>query len=411
TFVKGGSPRLKLRPRSGGGGVEVAAGRAQMLDVLLRHAAEGFLASLRGTLRQEPLALVALGGYGRGELCPHSDLDLMFLHAGRGQPGPLVQRLMERMVPFLWDAGLKPGVVVRNLADCVREANADLQSKTALIEARAVAGDATLFAQLRILIEDRCVKDHEDEYLAARLADQQERHAKHGNSPFLLEPNVKNGCGGLRDLQHLLWMAWFKHRTRTLADLEQRGFVAAAERRQLTQAHDFLLRTRTELHFQQARASDVLAKAVQPAVAHALGWTDRSPARRIEGFFSEYYRHARNIYLLTRTLERRLALRRRLLPGSRPETVDGLVFADGQIAAASARVFREQPRRLMRAFLHAQQRNLPFHPDLETLIRRDLALVDRPFLEDPGIHATFLEILGRRGAVAPALRAMHNLGL
>lgn len=419
-YLKVESHRLKLLHRSGGGGGEVAAGRAQMLDVLLRHAAEGFLVSLRGALRPEPLALVALGGYGRSELCPHSDLDLMFLHAGRGEPGPLVKSLMERMVPFLWDAGLKPGVVVRNLADCVREANADLQSKTALIEARALAGDATLFAQLRILVEDRCVKGHEDEYLTARLADQQQRHARHGNSPFLLEPDVKNGCGGLRDLQHLLWMAWFKHRTRTLADLEQRGLVTAAERRQLEQAYDFLLRTRTELHFQQARASDVLTKALQPAVALALGWHDRSPARRIEGFFGEYYRHARAIYLLTRTLERRLALRpagllprlrRRLLPGSRPETVDGLVFADGQIAAAHARIFREQPRRLMRAFLHAQQRNLPFHPDLEALIRRDLALVDRPFLEDAGVHATFLEILGRRGAVAPALRAMHDLGL
>lgn len=419
-FLKVESHRLKLLHRAGGGGVEVAAGRALMLDVLLRHAAEAFLASLRGTLRPEALALVAVGGYGRGELCPHSDADLMFLHAGRGQPGPLVRGLMERMVPFLWDIGLKPGNVVRNLADCVREANADLQSKTALIEARPIAGDATLFAQLRILVEDRCVKGHEDEYIAARLADQQERHARHGNSPFMLEPNVKNGCGGLRDFQHLLWMAFFKHRTRTLADLEQRGLVSAAERRQLGQAYDFLLRTRTELHFQQARASDVLTKALQPAVAHALGWTDRSPARRIEGFFGEYYRHARNIYLLTHTLERRLALRppgllprlgRRLLPGRRPETVDGLVFADGQISAGGARVFREQPRRLLRAFLHAQQRNLAFHPDLEALIRRDLALVDRTFLADPGVHATFLEILGRRGAVAPTLRVMHNLGL
>jgi [protein-PII] uridylyltransferase len=417
-FLKVESHRLKLLHRAGGGGREVAAGRALMMDVLLARAAEGFLAHVRRGARAEPLALVAVGGYGRGELNPHSDLDVMFLHAGAARPGPVVTAFMDLMVPFLWDLGLKAGTVVRSLDDCVRQANADLQSKTALIEARLITGDATLFAQLGCVLEDRCVKGHEDAYLAARLADQRARQAKHGNSPLLLEPNLKNGCGGLRDLQSLLWMSWFKHRTRTLADLERNGQVTDGERRQLEAAYDFLLRARTELHYQEDRAADVLTRAVQPAVAQQLGYTDRAPARRLERFMGDYYRHARTIYLLTRTLERRLALKpagllprlgRRLLRGG-TETVDGLRVAAGELAPAHARIFREQPRRMMRAFLHAQQRGLPFSPELEQLLRRDVALVDRAFLADAHVHATFLEILGRRGAVSPVLRAMHELG-
>src|SRR5208282_2192748 len=224
------------------------------------------------------------------------------------------------------------------------------------------------------------------------------------------------------DFQNLLWMAFFKYRTRSLRELEQQDFVGEAERRQLEAAYDFLLRTRTELHYHANRPLDVLGKNLQPAVAHALGYGDRSPSIRIEKFMRDLYTHMRNIFLITRTLEQRLALivpvqkklsLRRWLPKRRavPESVDGFLFVDGEIRASSNRIFRDSPRRLMRVFLHAQQRRLTLHPDLAQLIRNQMSLVDRDFLNDEHVRETFLTILERRGEVAPVLRAMHEVNL
>jgi [protein-PII] uridylyltransferase len=255
-----------------------------------------------------------------------------------------------------------------------------------------------------------------------RLEDQSARRTKYGNSACMQEPNIKNGCGGLRDFQNLLWMAFFKYHTRSLRELEQQEFVGDAERRQLEAAYDFLLRARTELHYHVDRPLDVLGKNLQPAVAHNLGYDDRSPSKRIEKFMRDLYTHMRNIFLITRTLEQRMALRpaepgllslRTWLPHRRrtPEIVDGFKFINGEIHAVSNRVFRDSPRRLMRVFLHAQQRRLTLHPDLAQLIRNQLSLVDREFLNDEQVAETFLTILERRGEVAPILRAMHEVNL
>ncbi len=236
------------------------------------------------------------------------------------------------------------------------------------------------------------------------------------------EPNIKNGCGGLRDFQNLLWMAFFKYRTRTLQDLQEREFMTAVEHRQLAAAYDFLLRVRTELHYEVPRPLDVLGKNLQPAVAHALGYGDRSPSRRIEKFMRDLYTHMRNIFLITRTLEQRMALTvpsqsrlslRAWLPKRRvvPEVLDGFKFINGEIHAVSSRIFRDSPRRLMRVFLHAQQRRLKIHPDLAQLIRNQISLVDRDFLNDEHVRETFLTILERRGEVAAILRAMHEVNL
>jgi [protein-PII] uridylyltransferase len=267
-----------------------------------------------------------------------------------------------------------------------------------------------------------------DEYISMRLEDQAARRAKFGNSASMQEPNLKNGCGGLRDYQNLLWMTFFKYGTRSLAELQKQEFVSAAERRQLEAAYDFLLRVRTDMHYHTNRATDALTKALQPAIAHNLGYTERSPSRRIEGFMRDVYTHFRNIYIITRTLEQRMALVPQpgfvsskissltaLIPGKHrkpaQEPVDGFKFIKGEIHAVSNRVLRDQPRRLMRVFLYAQQRGLRLHPDLAQLIRKELSLADREFLNDQHVRETFLAILAQRGNVAPILRAMHEVGL
>jgi len=430
-FLKLESHRLRMLHRGGGSGREVCRARASVYDVLIRHILDGVIQSNLAPqhLPSASWALVATGGYGRAELNPLSDIDIMFLFHGeiisRGKPHPYLSALNEGLLLTLWDIGLKPGHSVRSLFDCVQLANRDMQSKTSLIEARLITGNSELFRIFQQSIRTKCVVGHGDEYIQARLADQASRHAKYGNSALMQEPNIKNGCGGLRDYQNLLWMGLFKYGTRSLTDMVKKELLSATERRQIRRAYDFLLRVRNEMHphFPKATpAMDVLTKNLQPTVASALGYSDRSPSFRIERFMRDLYTHMRHIYLITRTLEERMALTRapgRLqglrnvlrLPGSTPkgQVLDGFRILDGELRPLHTRVFRDQPRRLMRAFLHAQQRGLRFHPDLNQLIRQSLPLVNREFLRDPHVRETFLEILNHRGSVAPVLRAMHDV--
>ena len=434
-FLKVETHRLKLAHRNGEGGLAICRGRAAILDHIIRAYWVAAFNALSAQARKEfpPIAVVALGGYGRSELNPHSDIDLMFLHEGQvaahSKPLPVLERIMNGVWLPLYDLGLKPGHSVRSIADCVAVANdrsdaRSMETKTSFIEARLVVGDEKLFARFQKTVLAKCVEGYVAKYIAARLEDQASRRAKFGNSACMQEPNIKNGCGGLRDFQNLLWMAFFKYRTRSLAEVCQHELATDKERELLEAAYDFLLRVRTELHYHVNRPLDALTKNLQPAVAHALGYTDRSPSLRIEKFMRAVYTHSRNIYLITRTLEQRMALApqpqgrlsfRAFLPKTRrqvsTEPVDGLKFMDGEIHATSNRIFRDQPRRLMRVFLHAQQRGLRLHPDLAQLIRNQLGLVDRDFLHDPHVAETFLTILNQRGNAAPILRAMHEVDL
>jgi [protein-PII] uridylyltransferase len=428
-FLKVETHRLKMLHRAGGGGLEICRARAAILDVLLRYLWDTAKKNLSEQAQKEfpQLALAAIGGYGRAELNPHSDIDFMFLHnrqiTGGLRPLPYLSKIIDGILYPLWDLGLKVGHSVRTVDDCVKVANSDMQSKTSLIESRLIAGDEDLFKKFQKTLVAKCVEGHEDEYIKMRVEDQAARRAKYGNSAFMQEPNLKNGCGGLRDFQNLLWMAFFKYRTRSLKDLQIHDLIGESERKQLENAYDFLLRVRTELHYHANRATDVLGKNLQPAVAHNLGYRQRSPSKRIEQFMREVYSHCRNIFIITRALEQRLALLpetasrlslRSWLPRSRKpaaEPFDGFKFVDGEIHAASNRVFRDQPRRLMRVFLYAQQRGLRLNPNLAQLIRNQLPLVDRSFLTDEHVRETFLTILNQRGSVSPTLRAMHEVDL
>ncbi len=424
-YLKVETHRLKILHRAGGSGREICRARATVLDLLLCHILDAVRASMPSPPDKPPsLALVATGGYGRAELNPNSDIDIMFLYGGEQVHGnkaaPYLAALADGLLYTLWDIGLKVGHAVRSVEDCVKVANSDMQSKTSLIEARFIMGDATLFDRMQRVVLAKCVAGHEDEYIAARLADQAARRAKHGNSATMQEPNIKNGCGGLRDFQNLLWMTHFKHRTRSLDELQAHELISPAEARQLEAAYDFHLRARNELHYHTERAADALTKSVQPHVAYQLGYTDRSPSRRLERFMRDYYTHARNIDLITRTLEQRLALvakpsRLAAIAGlirRRPKEIvlDGFKIVGNEISATTTRVFRDQPRRLMRVFLHVQQRSLKLHPDLTQMIRQQLHLADAELQRDEHVHQTFLELLNQRGNVAPVLRLMHETG-
>ncbi|HYE31650.1 MAG TPA: [protein-PII] uridylyltransferase [Methylomirabilota bacterium] len=411
------------------GGLEVARARAAVLDLLLRSILSDVQKFVPTPGHSVPkFALVAIGGYGRGELNPHSDIDIMFLHerdqATAGKPSPWLAALADGLLYTLWDIGLKVGHSVRNIDDCVRTANSDMQSKTSLIEARLVAGDKALFDNMNAAVITKCVRGFEKAYLQSRIEDQATRRAKYGNSACMQEPNIKNGCGGMRDYQNLIWMAYFKYRTRTLKELEAKELITEDELTELDDAYEFLFWVRNELHYQAGRPVDVLTRNLQASIAYQLGYMDRSPIQRVQKFMRELYNHMRNIYLITRILEERLALlpERTRFPTLRAlwqkgraiggeKTVDGFKISKGQIHWANPRVFKDQPRRFMRVFLYAQQHGASLHPDLAQVIRNEAPKIPNEVWRDQHVHTSFMEILNARGNVAPTLHAMHDVGL
>jgi [protein-PII] uridylyltransferase len=422
-FLKIENHRIRLKHYSGGGGREICAQRASLVDIVLRHLLDAAIETAGDHGKLPKLALVAIGGYGRGELNPFSDVDIMFLHAdSMKQLDPRLNDIVQKILYMLWDMGFKVGHSTRSISGAVKQANADMLSKTALLESRLIAGDSQLFGQFRTAFVKGCVDGHEEQYITDRVKNQEERHAKFGHTVYMQEPNIKNGCGGLRDYQNLLWISFFKERVQSTAGLVEKKLINEAERRQLDRAYDFLLRIRTELHYANKRSTDVILMSQQLQLANKLSYPQKNILRRSEAFMRDYYLHARNIYAITALLSERMSVapaaapkRRgllRFLPGARApktESFDGFYSLGGQLYAESSGIFAQEPARMMRLFQHLQQRGLRMSPELATLVRRRLHLVDRTFQYARKTRETFLAICSRKGEVGAILRAMHDV--
>src|SRR6266516_3947343 len=266
------------------------------------HAAfmDGFLSTLfrlavddakREGTAPAPLVLVALGGYGRGELGPLSDLDLMVIYDGVMEP--FIQRATQGLLYTLWDLGLTVGHSVRSLPDCVAMATTDFASRTSMQEARYLVGDRRLFQRFR--------KDF-GQFLETALAERDQRYRKFGGSPYMGEPNVKESAGGLRDLHTAMWLASTKFGARTLRDLLEKRLITRSEDRLTDAALTFLWRVRNELHFLSGHKNDVLGRDVQPAIARNFGYEGDERSLDVERFMREYYLHARAIHRVSRRL-------------------------------------------------------------------------------------------------------------
>ncbi|MGO9528580.1 MAG: [protein-PII] uridylyltransferase [Verrucomicrobiia bacterium] len=422
-FLKVEEHRLRMLHRAGGGGREIAQGRAHVLDVVLRHVFQAADENYRQThpeVAEVSVSLVAIGGYGRGELSPYSDIDIMFLHDSTAQATahhPYLKEMVEQVLYMLWDVGLKVGHSTRSVDEAITQANQDMQSKTSMIESRWLVGNEKIYESFQQALVKDCVKGHEDEYIAARREDQRSRHEKFGDTVYLQEPNVKAGCGGLRDFQNLTWMAFFKYGCRKLSELRQRGFVEPTEQRQLDAAYDFILRVRNAMHYMTNRACDVIGIGLQPQIATEFGYRHHDLLRRTEAFMRDYYTHSRNIFLLTNALADRMALQpakssrfSSLLRRSRkPEEVDGFLLRDGMISASGPTIFKQDPLRLIRVFHYVQQRDVELSPELRSQIRQNLKLVDRSFRCSQQARDVFLAILQHKGQVARILRRMHEV--
>src|SRR5215470_456064 len=300
-FLKVEEHRLRLRHQAGGTGRQMFAGRAELVDVLLRYvfgAASSAVARGNGE-GEAPLALIALGGYGRGELNPFSDVDVMLLHQQRAEVSPHLEEMVNQILYLLWDSGFKVGHSTRSIKEAIAQANSDMHTKTAMLEARFLAGNAELAKEFRKQFRSKCVAGYERDYVELRMRDQVARHKKFGDSVYLQEPNLKNGCGGLRDYQNLLWMTYFKEGSLSTNQLVGKDWLSESDQRRIEKAYDFLLRLRTALHYATERATDILHTNFQEQIAKRLDYSSANGQLRSEALMRDYYEHTRNIFRVT----------------------------------------------------------------------------------------------------------------
>ncbi|HEX3728939.1 MAG TPA: [protein-PII] uridylyltransferase, partial [Opitutaceae bacterium] len=429
-FLRDETAALRAAHEAGLSGSELVRRRAAILDQMLRKLFEHALASFERDRGAAPsaVALVALGGYGRGELSPWSDIDVMFLFPAKAKPAVIQtfqQYLTNELLYVLWDCGLKVGHSTRTVDQVFAEAKKNMQSRTALMESHFVAGSQGLYDAFAEAYRSFARSEDIKDYLAARLEDQAQRRAKYADTVFNQEPDVKNGVGGLRDYQNALWMARAKLGITAIEDLAAQNHLRLEEVREFNRAYDFLLRVRNELHFLSARATDLLTLDLQAKVAWNLGYRQPEELSRIERFMQDYYRAAQAIFRISKLLETRLALSIRRDPTGakftlretlrasrlqRSQKIDGFILRGRELSAQKPTVFQDDPVRLIRVFRHCQQLGCALDFHLNQLIRDSLhATASIANSADAGL--CFRTILSTMGNVYPILAQMHELGV
>ncbi len=385
-------------------GLKAARLLAGLIDGLIATL-HGYALSLHEGIDTGRLVVAATGGYGRGVLAPFSDIDLLFLTPEA--PSPAVLRSVEFMLYFLWDLGLKVGHATRSVSDCVTEANGDATVRTSLLDARPIAGDAALFGEFAHQFRTACREIGAGGYLAAKRAERAARHRRYGDSPFVVEPNIKEGRGGLRDLQTLYWMARYVFGIRTIFDLVQTegpagGIITLTEARLAKRSWDFLWSLRFHLHYVTGRAEERLTFDLQPVVGARMGYTRHGRQDGVERFMRHYFLTAREVTRLTHVLEPAL-VRAALGPPALAPATDaalaqaGFVLADGKLMWTRARDFRDEPILMLRILQLARDRELALHPlAMRALIRNERRAVQ--LRGNREASALFLDLLCGRDA-------------
>jgi [protein-PII] uridylyltransferase len=406
------------RLEGGARGPAVVAQMSALIDGLLRvvfeHAAERIFPAPNPT-RSDRLALVAVGGYGRAELAPQSDIDLLFLHPYKLTPH--AEEVVEFVLYTLWDLGLKVGHAVRSLDEAVHRAREDMSVRTALLEARHVHGDPGLFEELQGRLRNEIMPGSEAGFVAAKLAERDARHRRMGDSRYLLEPNVKDGKGGLRDLHTLFWIAKYLYRVDRFGALVGLGVLSTSELARFSRAEAFLLTVRCHLHALIGRPEERLTFDVQPAIARRMGYANRPGARAVERLMKHYFLVAKSVGELTRVLCATLEgerLKPRPALGTAawfgPE-VDGFRAEGGRLMAVREGVFAERPVRLVRLFRLAQQLALEIHPATLREVHDSLKLITPQVRQDAEANHLFLAVLTDRRDPETALRRMNEAGV
>jgi [protein-PII] uridylyltransferase len=403
-------------PHSARGLIRANAWLTDRIVCTALQVATTFLHPLPNPTESERIAVVAVGGYGRAEMAPQSDVDLLFLTPYKVTPW--AESVIESMLYMLWDLKLKVGHSTRTVRDCIRLAREDITIRTALLERRFLAGEEPLAQDLRTRLWSDLFRKSGPEFIEAKLAERAERHKRQGGQRYVLEPNVKEGKGGLRDLQTLYWIGKYLHEVRTASGLVQAGLLTQDEYDIFATAENFLWDVRCHLHYITNRAMDQLTFDLQVEVAARMGYTDTTGRRAVEYFMQDYFRHATRVGELTRIfltqLEARHAKSEPALIGlfrRRKKLKYGFALEQGRIVFGSGGDFKSEPLNLIRVFEEALRTGYLIHPVAMRAITANLHLIDDDLRADRETQRIFLDLLLKHGNPERSLRRMNELGV
>ncbi|MFM7442935.1 MAG: [protein-PII] uridylyltransferase [Tabrizicola sp.] len=392
--------------------------QAALTDVLVEVtlAAAMRLHPIANPTDAERIAVLGVGGYGRAEMAPQSDVDLLFLSPWKITPW--AESVIETMLYMLWDLKLKVGHSSRTVKDCLRLGREDVTIRTALLEHRFICGHQPLAAELGDKLWGELFKNSGTEFIEAKLAERAERHKRQGGQRYVLEPNVKEGKGGLRDLQTLYWIGKYLHRVSSAKGLVGAGLLSREEFDSFDRAEDFLWAVRCHLHYITGRPTDTLTFDLQVEVADRMGYRDTAGRRAVEHFMQDYFRFATRVGELTRVflteLEARHAKREASLFGIFKMTKrvkSGYKLVQGRIDLKDPKDFLKDKLNLLRVFEEALRTKYLLHPNVMRIVTQNLDLIDDEMRENPEAQRIFLDLLLSHGNPERALRRMNELGV
>lgn len=400
---------VRKEHESGAGGRQVVALLTAMIDGLIGRLFQAVAVDL-GALSEIACALLAIGGYGRAELNPRSDIDLMFYYHGKDRSA--AELISERMLYLLWDLGLDVGYSVRTAADCIEMADKDITARTAILDARFLVGSEDLFADFRQHVLSQALSKNSTGFIRQKQEESRRRLAKYGSSVYLLEPNIKEGEGGLRDLQAAVWILRVKFKATGLRDLVIKGVLTEQEMEEIESACDYLWRIRNQLHYLSSRKNDQIHFEQQEQIAYFLGYRDSKKAPAVEQFMQNYYSYATQVEHLSSLLVNRAANRDQnpsfFSSFSKRTLEEGFYLLRRELRSSKADIFVKNPELLMRAFVLSQRHGVVLSIDLKTLIRENLHLINDKFRRSRQVNREFFEIL-RGDQCGEILRDMHHL--
>jgi len=413
-----GRAEIKRRFLADGRGMACVHAQSRLMDETIRALADVIVRQVLPADRPtaaDRFAVVAVGGYGRSELAPFSDIDLLFLLPPKHLPR--VEASIELMLYLLWDLGLKLGHAVRSVDECIRSARQDRTISTNLLEARFLWGEQTLFNELERRYQRDIVRGNSHGFVETKLTERDERHQKLGDSRYVLEPNIKEGKGGLRDLQTLFWIGKFLYQVDGIGGLVKHNVLTRQEARRFSQAEGRLWAIRCHLHYLANRPEERLTFDVQKAIAERLGYTDREGALGVERFMKHYFLIAKEVGDLTRIFCAALEAESKRKPrrGLRfffrgQKTIEGFRLDGARLTVADETQFQERPVDMIRLFHVAQRQDLDIHPNALKLITRSRALI-RGLRKDPDANRLFMEILTSDKDPEHTLRRMSGAGV
>jgi [protein-PII] uridylyltransferase len=410
--------RLAERPSAGH---EITLGYAFLTDQLVRVIHDyvtQHLFPVTNRTTAERLAILAVGGYGRAEMAPHSDVDIAFVTPMKRSPW--CEQVIEAMLYLLWDLGLKVGHSSRTVADTMRMAKEDLTIRTALLEARLIWGDQEVYEELRQRFWSEVARGNERQFLTQKLAERNQRHKRMGDSRYVVEPNVKDGKGALRDLQTLYWIGKYMHRVESAAELVDVGLFTQSEYRGFRRAEAFLLAVRCHMHILTGRAEDRLTFDLQRQVAARMNFADRPGKSAVERFMQFYFLQVKRVGSLTGVFLAHLDdefAKKRSRGGFfagwsvKPRKLKGYTVEGGRIRTPGDNWFAEDPVRLIEIFQLAEANGFELHPEAMRQADRDAKLIDNTVRKDKRANALFLDLLAGRKDPESALRWMNEAGV